>query len=196
MRSRTSPRHVPPLAASGVVLLLLSACGYQAVADPGAAAEPTGLPITTTLHDVNGDPVGSARVSDLAGRARVVVSAHGLPPGYHGLHLHTIGLCEAAVGFVSAGGHLAHDNESQHGEHTGDLPSLFIGQDGRGSLRFTTDAFTPADLVDADGSAVMLHAGLDNFANIPSRYATAGPDVDTRKTGDAGVRIACGALTS
>jgi Cu-Zn family superoxide dismutase len=42
----------------------------------------------------------------------------------------------------------------------------------------------------------MVHAGPDNFANIPERYAPAGPDEMTRSTGDSGGRIACGVVKS
>ena len=51
-----------------------------------------------------------------------------------------------------------------------------------------------ADLRDADGSAVMVHAGPDNFANIPARYAAAGPDQMTLDTGDSGARVVCGTI--
>ena len=49
-----------------------------------------------------------------------------------------------------------------------------------------------AQLRDADGSALIVHAGPDNFANIPPRYGT--PDADTLATGDSGARAACGVV--
>ena len=53
--------------------------------------------------------------------------------------------------------------------------------------------------LDADGSAVMVHALPDNFANIPpERYqqvnGAPGPDEMTMATGDAGKRVACGVI--
>ena len=54
-----------------------------------------------------------------------------------------------------------------HGAHAGDMSSLLVKGNGTATLRLTTDRFTLADLRDADGSAVMVHAGPDNFANIP-----------------------------
>jgi Cu-Zn family superoxide dismutase len=57
---------------------------------------------------------------------------------------------------------------------------------------FETDRFTIRQLRDADGSAVMVHAAADNFANIPPRYGT--PDDETKNTGDAGARAACGVI--
>jgi Cu-Zn family superoxide dismutase len=71
------------------------------------------------------------------------------------------------------------------------MTSLYIQADGTGTLRFETDRFTVADLFDADGAAVMIHALPDNFANIPTRYVPE-PDAMTLNTGDAGGRVACG----
>ena len=54
----------------------------------------------------------------------------------------------------------------------------------------TTDAVT---LEEIKGKALIIHAGADNFGNIPTRYAPA-PDADTLATGDAGARVACGVV--
>jgi Cu-Zn family superoxide dismutase len=133
----------------------------------------------------------------------VSVDVTGLPPGFHGFHVHAVGVCEpnsvnptdpSMTGdFLSAGGHIG-AGESDHGEHQGDLPILLVTKSGTGSLTAVTDALTLTDLTDDDGSAVMVHAGRDNFANIPERYAPGGPDQMTRNTGDAGGRIACGTV--
>lgn len=63
----------------------------------------------------------------------------------------------------------------------------------------TTDAFTLDDLLTGEKTAIIIHAGADNFANIPSdRYTqangTPGPDQTTMTTGDAGKRVACGVI--
>jgi Cu-Zn family superoxide dismutase len=81
------------------------------------------------------------------------------------------------------------------------MPSLLVNVDGTAEARFETDRFVPAQLLDADGSAVIVHAGADNFANVPTRYhshvpdassTTYGPDATTLGNGDAGARTACG----
>ena len=41
----------------------------------------------------------------------------------------------------------------------------------------------------------LVHAGPDNYANIPTRYAAGGADAETKKAGDAGARIACAVIT-
>jgi Cu-Zn family superoxide dismutase len=134
---------------------------------------------------------------------QVSVQVNGLPPGFHGFHLHAVGVCEpdspnpadpSMTGdFLSAGGHIG-AGEADHGDHAGDLPTLYVGESGDGSLTTVTDALTLPDLTDDDGSALMVHAERDNYAHIPERYAPGGPDQMTRNTGDAGGRIACGVV--
>jgi len=124
---------------------------------------------------------------------KVIVTGRGLPPGFHGMHVHAVGACEAPT-FVSAGGHLKNPGSS-HSDHTGDLTSLYVKSDGTVSVRFESDLFGLDTLRDMDGSAVIIHALPDNFGNIPSRYSPSGPDQTTRDTGDSGARIACGTIT-
>ncbi|MDN6844909.1 MAG: superoxide dismutase family protein, partial [Corynebacterium variabile] len=56
----------------------------------------------------------------------------------------------------------------------------------------STDRVTKENLLDDDGSALIIHESPDNYGNIPERYAEDGPDEDSLKTGDAGGRQACG----
>jgi Cu-Zn family superoxide dismutase len=157
--------------------------------------------LTARLVDPDGTEVGTATFADAEGGLKVSVQVDGLPPGFHGFHVHAVGVCEpnstnptapSMTGdFLSAGGHIG-AGAADHGEHAGDLPVLYVNRSGAGSLTTVTDALTRADLTDDDGSAVMVHADRDNYANIPERYAPGGPDEMTRNTGDAGGRIACG----
>lgn len=144
------------------------------------------------LRDAEGDRVGKAWLRERRRDGAVVVFARvrDLPPGFHGFHVHGTGRCDAPA-FTSAGGHY-NPSGADHGDHAGDLPSLLVGADGRGMLAAATDRFSLGDLRDADGSAVMVHSGRDNLANIPARYG--GPDQETRTTGDAGSRLACGVV--
>lgn len=183
------------LAACG--LLTLAACGEGADPDPDDRNE-----VSAKLADPDGKKVGTVEIEEDDGAVQIAVRVNGLPAGYHGIHVHTTGKCEADSAapddpsktgdFLSAGGHLNPD-DSAHGEHLGDLPALLVNEDGTASLEFT-GPFKLDDLRDADGSAVMIHAGRDNYANVPERYAPEGPDEDTTKTGDAGDRIACAVI--
>lgn len=161
-----------------------------------------------TLVDASGStaPKGWISFAQQAGTLRVTVAATGLSPGWHAMHVHTKGDCtigDPAAPFTDAGGHLAGGGQS-HGVaagdptgHDADLPLLFAGASGSATARFTTDNLTLAQLLDADGSALMVHAGGDNYGNIPSRYSAGGvpgPDAATAATGDAGTRVRCGVV--
>jgi len=158
-----------------------------------------------TLRDATGTRIGTVSFIGHrrhAERVRVELSLPSTAPAlgsYHGLHVHTTGDCTPP--FTSAGGHWNIPAGATHGNHTGDLPSILIAPDGTASTEFETHRFDVGQLLDADGSAVVLHAGADNFGNVPisaDRYAdpngwytaTGG----TAATGDAGGRYGCGVV--
>ncbi len=154
------------------------------------------------LRDTSGQHVGVAVFKERHGEVSVKASVWRLAPGFHGFHVHAVGECVPP--FTSAAGHF-NPGGAGHGDHAGDLPSLLVNQDGTGRLEFETDRFSLRDLFDADGSALLLHEGRDNYANIPAttdgekRYHSHledvfGPDSLTKATGDAGGRFACGVV--
>jgi Cu-Zn family superoxide dismutase len=128
---------------------------------------------------------------------------------FHGLHIHandTAGNGDGCIAdpaqpsstwFVSADGHWKRDPGELHGHHAGDLPSVYVNADGTTRLRVVVDKLTPAEVV---GRAVVLHAGPDNFGNVPVGAAadqyTAGPTAlaKTQATGNAGDRVGCGVV--
>lgn len=160
---------------------------------------------SAVLKNADGKRVGKAAMRESRnGTVQVTVTARGLTPGFHGLHVHEKGACvapsqdpEGKTGaFLSAGGHIKAEGQT-HGGHTGDLPSLFATKSGTARAAFVTDAFSVKDLNDMDGSALMVHTGRDNAGNIPDRYTSGGkpgPDAETQKTGDSGDRAACGVV--
>jgi Cu-Zn family superoxide dismutase len=184
-----------------LVAASLAGCGTSD--DPTISGQSSGEDgLSAPLADTDGAERGTVEVSFDDDGAVVTVSATGLVPGLHGLHVHKTGECagdsadpanpQKRGAFLSAGGHLADEGEA-HGEHVGDLPSLLVRADGTARLVVASDRLTREKVLDADGSALMVHADRDNFANIPDRYATA-PDETTTKTGDAGGRVACAVL--
>jgi Cu-Zn family superoxide dismutase len=78
------------------------------------------------------------------------------------------------------------------------MPPVYVTNAGRATASFMTERLVMEKLFDADGSAVIVHYGPDNSANIPAaRYSsTSGsvPDAATLRTGDSGARLACGVL--
>ena len=185
-------------------------------ADHGGApkAAPVASPADTLTAQINGpdgSQIAAATIEFADGFATVTVQTIGsgkLSPGSHGMHIHAIGKCEAnsvapdggAPGdFLSAGGHLTVAGQDGHPNHSGDLSPLQVRGDGAGMLVTTSNAFDKADLLDGDGTVIIIHAGPDNFANIPAdRYqqidGAPPPDETTLATGDAGKRVACGVI--
>jgi Cu-Zn family superoxide dismutase len=175
----------------------------------GQASEET---LTADLKLPDGTTVATAEIAFTGNYATVTVetaAAGELAPGFHGLHIHSVGKCEAnsvaptggAPGdFNSAGGHLQVPGHSGH-PASGDLSSLQVRADGSAMLVTTTDAFTAEDLTSGAKTAIIIHEKADNFANIPpERYQQVNgdppPDETTLATGDAGKRVACGVISA
>ncbi len=149
------------------------------------------------MRDGAGRDLGIVDFEDLGGVVRIRIGLQGLPPGWHGLHIHGVGDC-APPAFASAGDHF-NPSGASHPNHAGDLPLMYVISDGTVDMRVQTDRFALADLFDADGSAVIVYANPDNYAHIPDRYRSTtvgapsgGPDNITHVNGDVGARIACG----
>ncbi|TWS21201.1 superoxide dismutase family protein [Tsukamurella asaccharolytica] len=179
-------------------------------AKPGASTPSAGA-AEASLVKPDGSSAGKATFSEKDGVVVVDVRVTGLPAGFHAMHIHEVGKCEpnsvarngapgSAANFGSAGGHWQKPGASGH-PMTGDLVSVYVNANGTGQTVTSTGAFTLADIKrNADGNALMIHAGPDNFGNIPSaRYTNIVPgqpvpDETTLNTGDAGGRIACGVI--
>lgn len=184
---RRLTRVLIPAAVVLIALITLAGTAWaRQEAAPGAAV--------ARLQDAAGNRLGSVwflpRSSD---KLAIRVSASFLTEGFHGFHVHAVGKCEAP--FTTAGGHF-NPKTRGHGAHAGDLPPLWVDADGRGWMELQSDRFSVADLLDADGSAIIVHAGPDNLGNIPARYAPTGPDAATLATGDSGARVACGVVSN
>jgi superoxide dismutase, Cu-Zn family len=197
------------------VLLLLALMMISAVSPAAAPTTTEDTDATTTartrdradaratLKNVDGNVVGVVRFYALrGGKVEVEAEVNNVKPAdqFHGFHVHTTGKCDPTteVPFSSAGGHFNPDG-TVHGQHAGDFPVLLVKSGGRAEAKFETDRFKLSQLFDEDGSAVIIHAGLDNYANIPERYHSHpedvfGPDQVTKDTGDAGARFACGVV--
>jgi superoxide dismutase, Cu-Zn family len=177
----------------GMLVLVVAAmvAGLGLVQRPAAAGN-KGDEAKVQLRNAAGVVLGDAKFEQERNGVEVRVKVHGLTPGFHGFHIHTIGSCVAAD-FTSAGGHFNPTGEP-HAHHAGDMPVLLVNADGTGEARFTIASFQVSQLFDADGSALIVHAGADNYANIPQRYSATGPDATTLATGDSGARVACGAI--
>ena len=163
-------------------LCLLVGCSMAA---PGTRA-------SAELKDKDGKTIGTATLREQAGGVLVLVRVEpkGLTPGLHAVHIHAVGKCDAP-GFTSAAGHFnpagrKHGLNSAEGAHAGDMPNMLVTKDGSGRFEVLTDGITlrtgPLSLFDTDGSALVIHAGVDDYVTDP--------------TGNAGDRAACGLIVA
>jgi Cu-Zn family superoxide dismutase len=140
-----------------------------------------------TLKDRSGGEIGEATLRDTPNGVLVSLSLEGAPPGKHALHIHETGQCEPP--FRSAGGHFAPDGRSHgfldpQGPHAGDLPNITVPDTGRLQIEVLAPRVTLTEgahrLLDADGAALVIHQGADDYRTDPA--------------GAAGERIACGVI--
>lgn len=137
-----------------------------------------------TLRQANGLPAGTAQLLASGTEVTLTVAVAGLSEGTRGIHLHTNGKCDAPD-FATAGGHLnpagrQHGSDNPAGKHLGDLPNIVTARSGAGTFTVTLGQRDEvlASLFDTDGTAIVIHAGPDDYRTDPS--------------GNSGSRIACG----
>lgn len=156
--------------------VLSFACAATAADEPKA--------VHAALHDRDGNKVGGAILIDAPHGVLIVAELKGLPAGDHAFHIHETGKCEPP--FKSAGGHFnpagkQHGFRNPKGLHAGDLPNLHVQKD----CDLIVEVFAPGvklgALLEGDGSALVVHAGPDDYVTDPA--------------GAAGDRIACGVIT-
>ena len=143
-------------------------------------AEPTGV----------GAAIGSVRIVETSYGLVFYPSLTGLPPGLHGFHVHENASCApgmkdgVAVAALSAGGHLDPLSSKHHGEpwgdgHLGDLPPLYVGNDGTSNNPVLSPRLKLADVMH---HPLMVHVGGDNHSDHPAAL------------GGGGARLACGVI--
>jgi Cu-Zn family superoxide dismutase len=184
--------------------------GGRAGAGQGAGAAGAGGPARGIT--INANPIQKAH-ADITGNGitgtadfveyaqgngqivQVIVNVNGLPPGMHGMHIHTVGKCDPPT-FATAGGHFDPgpfgntDADLNHPYHSGDLPNINSAQGPNGLTASATTYTTrfnlsgPLSLFDADGSSIIIHANPDTYSTGTQGQGVAG-----------GARLACGVIT-
>jgi Cu-Zn family superoxide dismutase len=165
---------------------LMAAAGIAAFSFSAQAQSPTAK---AALKDAAGKDVGTVQLIQTPHGVLLKMTLKGAVPGEHAFHIHAVGKCEAP--FTSAGGHFnpaskKHGMEATEGAHAGDMPNLHIPANGELTIEVANHMVSlvkgqPNSLFDADGSALIIHAGVDDYKTDP--------------TGNAGDRIACGVIT-
>ena len=159
--------------------LLASGCGESAP-----------LTAKAVLKDPQGQTVGQAKLTETPQGVKIELQVEQFPPGEHAFHIHEKALC-TPPDFADAGGHFnpygkEHGLNNPKGPHAGDLPNITVGPDGKASFETVAKLVTlkPGEknsLFHSGGTSLMIHAHPDDMVSDPA--------------GQAGPRIACGAIT-
>jgi superoxide dismutase, Cu-Zn family len=159
---------------AGAVLTWAAVMPGVAVAQQKASAD---------IRDAAGKKVGEALLEQRDGEMEITATFSGLSPGVHAFHIHEVGKCDPP--FDSAGGHFnptgkQHGKDNPTGPHAGDLPNLDVPQSGGTKVEITINNVSLASLLDANGAALVVHEGADDYTSDPD--------------GKAGKRVACGVI--
>lgn len=162
---------------------LFAATLVAAVTLPGAA-----YAASAVMKSPDGKDMGTLTLQQTAKGVHISGTMSGLELGTHAFHIHAVGKCEPP--FKSAGGHFnphgtKHGKHIDGGPHAGDMDNVVVIDSNRIPIDVYNDAVTLStavkhSLFDADGSAIVFHAGPDDYSSQPS--------------GDAGGRVSCGVI--
>jgi Cu-Zn family superoxide dismutase len=157
----------------------------------GSAMAAEGTATLNMLTDTgNGKAVGTVAITETQYGLVFTPSLTGLPPGFHGFHVHDKGSCAPGqqegktVPGLAAGGHYDPDGSKKHGlpwgdGHKGDLPGLVVDASGNANNPVLAPRLK---LADVKGRALMVHMGGDNHSDQPAPL------------GGGGARMACGVI--
>lgn len=165
-----------------LVLALATAVTLPAAAPFADAAET----LDVKLIGNDGSEIGRVELRGGAGPTvlRVTVAAGKVTPGWHGVHLHSVGDCSDHDKFQASKGHVNHGGRKHgllnaEGPDDGDLPNVFAAGDGSVNAEVSSPTAL-ATLRDADGSAFVMHASEDDHTAQP--------------IGGAGARVGCAVI--
>jgi len=147
-------------------------------------------PKTAVIVGDGGKAIGTVSLTPAPRGLLIKVDVSGLAPGWHGMHIHSVATC-ADPGFKASGSHVhtmgvttsVHGLLNEQATDLGDLPNIFAGADGHAAA----ELFAPylsldegsdrLNILDSDGSALIIHAAADDHLTQP--------------IGGAGARVAC-----
>lgn len=162
-------------------------CGAAITAAAGFSIGQDNTAAEAVLHGIDGSQVGTVDLIQGPHGLLLQADLKSLPAGELAFHFHTTGSCSPE--FMAAGGHLnptgkKHGFMSADGPHLGDMPNIHVPASGQLQFELFLTGMTLGEgsspLLDADGTAVMIHKQADDYRTDPA--------------GAAGDRIACGII--
>ena len=166
-------------------LVAFAGCATRGASSNEQSMSP-GSSAIAVMRDASGKDIGTLTIRETGEGLLTTGTLHGLARGTHGVHLHSVGRCEAP--FASAGGHWnpgarQHGFDNPQGPHMGDMRNIIVGDDGTATVSTSTAGGTlrgAGGLLDSDGAAIIIHAGPDDYHSDPA--------------GNSGARVACGVV--
>jgi Cu-Zn family superoxide dismutase len=140
------------------------------------------------IVNAQGQKIGTATLAQSPGGVRIDLDVTQLPPGVHGMHIHSAGKCEGPD-FKTAGTHFnpdlkKHGKDNPDGPHAGDLMNITAGADGSARTSVVAPNVSLGggtnSLFHDGGTAIVIHEKEDDYKTDPS--------------GNSGGRIACGVI--
>lgn len=143
------------------------------------------LTVKVYAHDATGKsiPSGIVTIKETKYGLLFVPELTGLPAGIHGFHIHQFPTCDDNG--MAAGGHFDPQKTNKHlgpyndDGHLGDLPVLFVNNDGVADLPVLAPRIK--SIAQIKGRALMLHEGGDTYSDVPH-------------LGGGGDRMRCGVI--
>ena len=145
------------------------------------------------IVQLRGDVVnGLVKFRQVAGQpVEIRAEINGLTKGKHGFHVHEFG--NLTNGCVSAGAHynpsrVEHAGPEDEVRHVGDLGNIEVTEEGVAVVVSLTDRLINihGDVNNVVGRSVVVHADEDDLGR--------GGHSDSKTTGHAGARVACGII--
>ena len=165
-------------------MVVAAAAFVAACATMGIGSGPSAK--ATLQPSKNSNVAGTVTFTQKGDKVLMVAHVAGLKPNQeHGFHIHEKGDCSSGDG-MSAGGHFnplgkPHAHPSTPERHAGDMFALKADDYGNATLSIELDVITvtegPTGII---GRGVIVHAQPDDYRTQP--------------TGNAGARLACGAI--
>lgn len=162
------------------------------VASAGVSAASLDVPVNSYTTDGAAKAIGMVSISETPYGLLFTPKLTALPAGIHGFHLHENPSCDAVTKdgklmlAQAAGGHMDPEKTGKHlgpydaNGHLGDLPALYVTQDGIADYAVLAPKLKTLDQV--KNRSIMIHAGGDNNSDQPAPL------------GGGGARIACGVI--